>query len=80
MEIFKISFFNKMEHHRIGIVRNARHFLNKTLPQLWISHTGPKIWLALHFWPTRSPDLTPSDFFLWGYIKNTVFVPPLATS
>lgn len=24
-------------------------------------------------WPPRSPDLTPLDFFLWGYVKNKVF-------
>ena len=24
-------------------------------------------------WPPRSPDLTPMDFFLWGYIKFIVF-------
>ena len=23
-------------------------------------------------WPPRSPDLLPLDFFLWGYIQNTV--------
>jgi len=28
-------------------------------------------------WPPRSPDLTPYDFFLWGFVKDTVFVPPL---
>jgi hypothetical protein len=28
----------------------------------------------------RSPDLTPCDFFLWGYIKYKVFVPPLQRS
>jgi hypothetical protein len=28
-------------------------------------------------WPPRSPDLTPCDFFLWDYIKEKVFVPPL---
>ena len=28
-------------------------------------------------WPPRSPDLTPCDFFLWGVVKDTVFVPPL---
>ena len=22
-------------------------------------------------WPPRSPDLTPCDFFLWGYLRNT---------
>jgi len=26
-------------------------------------------------WPPRSPDLTPCDFFLWGYIKDRVYVP-----
>ncbi len=24
-------------------------------------------------WPPRSPDLTPPDFFLWGFIKDRVF-------
>jgi len=24
-------------------------------------------------WPARSPDLTPCDFFLWGYLKQKVF-------
>ena len=24
-------------------------------------------------WPPRSPDLTPLDFFLWGYIKSRVY-------
>ncbi|KAJ4439663.1 hypothetical protein ANN_07791 [Periplaneta americana] len=25
-------------------------------------------------WPPRSPDLTPCDFFLWGFIKDQVYV------
>lgn len=25
-------------------------------------------------WPPRSPDLTPPDFFLWGYLKSKVYV------
>lgn len=24
-------------------------------------------------WPARSPDLSPLDFFVWGYIKNEIF-------
>lgn len=24
-------------------------------------------------WPPRSPDLTPPDFFLWGYSKSKVY-------
>ena len=27
-------------------------------------------------WPPRSPDLTPCDFFLWGYMKSRVYVTP----
>lgn len=27
-------------------------------------------------WPARSPDLTPCDFFLWGYLKSKVFTTP----
>jgi len=42
----------------------------------WIERTGPKD-LALHSWPPRSPDMTPCDFFLWEYIKERVYVPPL---
>ena len=25
-------------------------------------------------WPARSPDLTASDFFLWGYLKEKVYL------
>ena len=28
-------------------------------------------------WPPRSPDLSPCDFFLSGYMKGLVFVSPL---
>ena len=30
--------------------------------------------------PPRSPDVTQCDFFLWGYIKDQVYVPPLPPS
>jgi len=36
--------------------------------------------MALTCWPQRSPDLTPCDFFLWGYVKDIVFLPPLPVS
>jgi len=28
-------------------------------------------------WPPRSPDATPCDFCLWGYVKGQVYVPLL---
>ena len=31
----------------------------------------------LLLWPPRSPDLTPCDFFLWGYVKDNTYKPPL---
>jgi len=57
----------------------VRRFLNHKLPQRWIGRTGPAD-LALHQWPPRSPDLTVCDFFLWGNVKDRVYVPPLPTT
>jgi hypothetical protein len=31
-------------------------------------------------WPPRSPDATPCDFFLWGYVKDQIYVPRLPAS
>ena len=41
-----------------------------------IGRTGPKE-DALMRWPPLSPDLTAYVFFVWGFVKDTVFVPPL---
>jgi len=30
--------------------------------------------------PPHSPDATQCDFFLWGYVKDQVYVPPLSAS
>ena len=30
-------------------------------------------------WPARSPDLSPLDFWLWGYLKNKVYVNEVTT-
>lgn len=34
----------------------------------------------LPYWPARSPDVTPLDFYLWGYLKNKIYedMPPNA--
>lgn len=50
--------------HTAGMVRQH---LNDTF-QEWIGLNGPILW------PARSPDFNPMDFFLWGYIKNLVYV------
>jgi len=45
----------------------VRAYLDSKLPNRWIGRAGPIAW------PARSPDLTPCDYFLWGYIKDRVF-------
>ncbi|CAF3839089.1 unnamed protein product [Rotaria sp. Silwood1] len=47
--------------------QSVRHFLDKTFPDRWIGRRG---WID---WPPRSPDLTPTDFFLWALIKERVY-------
>lgn len=47
--------------------RDVRTFLDEKFPDRWIGRRGPIEWAP------RSPDLTPCDFFLWGYIKSRVY-------
>jgi hypothetical protein len=42
-------------------------FLDETFPRRWIWRGGWKQW------PPRSPDLTPLDFYFWGYVKQIVY-------
>jgi len=55
--------------------KDVRGYLNRNLPQGWIGRTRKEDG-ALMRWPPRSPDLTPRDFFFWGFVKDNVFVPP----
>ena len=48
----------------------TREYLNETFPERWVGRGGEKGWKA---WPPRSPDLTPLDFFFWGYVKDKVY-------
>nr|CAH7754259.1 unnamed protein product [Callosobruchus chinensis] len=38
----------------------------------WIGRAGVND-LPFLMWPPRSSDLTPCDFYLWGYVKDTFF-------
>jgi hypothetical protein len=40
-------------------------------PGRWVGHEGPIPW------PPRSPDITPLDFFLCGYVKDIVYKTPV---
>lgn len=45
----------------------VRQALDGLFPNKWIGRGGFKQW------PARSPDITSPDFFLWGYLKDTVY-------
>ena len=51
----------------------VRKFLNDNFPGQWIGRGSETI-----AWPPRSPDLTPLDFFLWGFVKDQVYSTPVA--
>jgi hypothetical protein len=47
--------------------RDVTTFLDETLPGCCVGRGSPTVW------PPRSPDLTPLDFFAWGFIKDVVY-------
>ena len=50
--------------HFLRVVRN---FLNYHFSGRWIGRGGP------HNWPARSPDLSPLDYCVWGWMKELVY-------
>ncbi|XP_025200561.1 uncharacterized protein LOC112598348 [Melanaphis sacchari] len=53
--------------HNAIVVKN---YLNEYFENRWIGTNG------IIKWPPRSPDLTPLDYFLWGYLKTVVYANP----
>src|SRR5579872_2781129 len=51
----------------IGALPTIFEYLNNIFPNRTISGHGTILWSA------RSPDLSPNDFFLWGYIKSKIY-------
>jgi hypothetical protein len=51
------------------ISNDVRRWLQEHFPNRHISR------LTAFPWPARSPDLTPPDFYLWGYLKSKCFQP-----
>jgi len=56
-----------------------RVLLDRVLQQCWIGRAAEEDNHLLP-WPLRSPNLTPRDFFLWGFVKDSVYVPQLPMS
>ena len=51
----------------------VRAWLDGKLEDRWMGRGGPIPW------PARSPDLSPLDFWLWGYLKNKVYANAVTT-
>ncbi|GBM10047.1 hypothetical protein AVEN_61094-1 [Araneus ventricosus] len=49
----------------------VRKVLDEKFPRRWIGRGGPIPW------PPRSPDKTPLNLFLWGYVKNIIYQSPI---
>lgn len=45
----------------------VREYLNNIFPNRVIATHGTVLWAP------RSPDLSPQDFFLWGYVKSQIY-------
>ncbi|PNF15570.1 hypothetical protein B7P43_G16469 [Cryptotermes secundus] len=58
-----------MEPSNLGL--DVRRSLSAAFQDHWIGCGRPIRW------PPRSVDLTTLNFFLWGYMKDHVFVPPV---
>lgn len=47
--------------------QHVTQLLNEFFENRWLATRGPVLW------PPRSPDLTPLDFYFWGFLKNEVY-------
>ena len=53
------------------IGRNVRAWMQRNFEEREIGRYGDA------HWPARSPDLTPMDFFVWGWVKDQVYRQPV---
>lgn len=56
-----------MEHLPPHQLVEVRVLLQRLFGVKWIATNGPIRW------PPRSPDITPLDFYFWGYVKDEVY-------
>jgi hypothetical protein len=63
-------FFNMMERHHTSTMKWKLPWIDSCLSDRLAGEGST-------FWPPRSPDLTPIDFFLWGFVKDEVYVLPM---
>lgn len=46
---------------------DVRSYMDRKFPKKWIEGGGPVAW------PSKFPELTPMEFFWWGYVKSEVY-------
>jgi len=75
MEIFN-TFVNQLDDEELSIgyfKQNGAtsHTSHACMAEVQ-SFIGDRV-ISKGIWPPRSPDLTPPDYFLWGYLKGGVY-------
>jgi len=75
MEIFK-TFVNQLDDEELSIGYFQQdgatsHTSHANMAEIQ-SFFGDRVILK-GLWPPRLPDLTPPDYFLWGYLKGSVY-------
>lgn len=72
-----LNVYNNCYYQMDGAPAHSSHEVYLELTRMfgdnWLGLFGP--WP----WPPRSPDLTPLDFYIWGYIKSKVYATPVQT-
>ena len=81
----RTNYMKRSKHGRMSIFKSKYLNANQTTITYIKRMLTYECYRAIHKsvkhvrmrWPPRSPDLNLWDFFFWGYVKDTVFVPPL---
>ena len=66
-QLMRQRLFFQPDGSPVHYANSVKAWLSEKFPDRWIGRGGPVEW------PARSPDLTPPDFFLWGYLKHKVY-------
>ena len=64
----------------VGVLTAATQSIAHTMCAMFAMHGKNSCLYGQHNLPPCSPDATPCDFFLWGYVKDQVYVPPVPAS
>lgn len=65
-----------LERHEMFFQQDGASIHSTVAVRQWLDTNFPGKWIgrySVNPWPARSPDLTPMDFFLWGYLKTKVY-------